>query len=303
MKAGCISTKKRKDFFVLSSICTTFANDMDFSVNCNGRLLSLAQPQVMGILNVTPDSFYAGSRKQTEREIAGRANQIIAEGGTLIDVGAFSTRPGAAMVSEEEEGARLHLALSVIRRNHPAAVLSIDTFRPTVAKWVIDEFGDCVINDVGGLTAGPDGALADDPLRREEMFQVVSSRHVPYIYMTSAATLRDVLHDFAARVQQLRDLGQKDIILDPGFGFGKTVAQNYQLLGELEKLSVMELPLLVGVSRKSMIWKVLGTHADEALNGTTALHAIALLKGASILRVHDVKEAVEVVKLVSNLKQ
>ena len=219
----------------------------------------------------------------------------------MIDVGAFSTRPGAAMVSEEEEGARLHLALSVIRRNHPAAVLSIDTFRPTVAKWVIDEFGDCVINDVGGLTAGPDGALADDPLRREEMFQVVSSRHVPYIYMTSAATLRDVLHDFAARVQQLRDLGQKDIILDPGFGFGKTTDQDYALMASLEKLQVMQLPILVGISRKSMIWRRLGITPQEALNGTTALHVVALQKGASILRVHDVKAAVEAVELIRSL--
>ena len=274
---------------------------MDYTINVSGRLIDLSHPQVMGILNVTPDSFYADSRKQTEEEIAKRAEQILEEGAAMIDVGAFSTRPGAAMVSEEEESARLHLALSVIRRNHPEAVLSIDTFRPTVAKRVIEEFGDCVINDVGGLTAGPDGALADDPIRREEMFRLVSSMHVPYIYMTSAATLREVLLDFAEKAQQLRDLGQKDIILDPGFGFGKTTDQDYALMGELEKLQVMQLPILVGISRKSMIWRRLGITPAEALNGTTVLHAVALLKGANILRVHDVKAAVEAVKLIQTL--
>lgn len=274
---------------------------MDYTINVSGRLIDLSHPQVMGILNVTPDSFYADSRKQTEEEIAKRAEQILEEGAVMIDVGAFSTRPGAAVVSEEEESARLHLALSVIRRNHPEAVLSVDTFRPTVAKRVIEEFGDCVINDVGGLTAGPDGALADDPIRREEMFRLVSSMHVPYIYMTSAATLREVLLDFAEKAQQLRDLGQKDIILDPGFGFGKTTDQDYALMGELEKLQVMQLPILVGISRKSMIWRRLGITPAEALNGTTALHAVALLKGANILRVHDVKAAVEAVKLIQTL--
>ena len=274
---------------------------MDYTINVSGRLIDLSHPQVMGILNVTPDSFYADSRKQTEEEIAKRAEQILEEGAAMIDVGAFSTRPGAAMVSEEEESARLHLALSVIRRNHPEAVLSIDTFRPTVAKRVIEEFGDCVINDVGGLTAGPDGALADDPIRREEMFRLVSSMHVPYIYMTSAATLREVLLDFAEKAQLLRDLGQNDIILDPGFGFGKTTDQDYALMGELEKLQVMQLPILVGISRKSMIWRRLGITPAEALNGTTALHAVALLKGANILRVHDVKAAVEAVKLLRSL--
>ena len=274
---------------------------MDYTINVSGRLIDLSHPQVMGILNVTPDSFYADSRKQTEEEIAKRAEQILEEGAAMIDVGAFSTRPGAAMVSEEEESARLHLALSVIRRNHPEAVLSVDTFRPTVAKRVIEEFGDCVINDVGGLTAGPDGALADNPIRREEMFRLVSSMHVPYIYMTSAATLREVLLDFAEKAQQLRDLGQKDIILDPGFGFGKTTDQDYALMGELEKLQVMQLPILVGISRKSMIWRRLGITPAEALNGTTVLHAVALLKGANILRVHDVKAAVEAVKLIQTL--
>ena len=272
---------------------------MDYTINVSGRLIDLSEPQVMGILNVTPDSFYAESRMQTEEEITKRAGQILAEGASMIDVGAFSTRPGAAIVSEEDEFARLRLALTLIRRDHPEAVLSIDTFRPTVAKMVIEEFGDCIINDVGGLTAGANGSLADDPSRRMEMFRLVSSKRVPYIYMSTAATLREVLLDFAEKAQILRDLGQKDIILDPGFGFGKTTDQDHALMGELEKLQVMQLPLLVGISRKSMIWRRLGITPQEALNGTTALHAVALLKGANILRVHDVKAAVETVKLLN----
>ena len=272
---------------------------MDYTINVNGRLIDLSEPQVMGILNVTPDSFYAESRMQTEEEITKRAGQILAEGASMIDVGAFSTRPGAAIVSEEDECARLRFALTLIRRDHPEAVLSIDTFRPVVAKMVIEEFGDCIINDVGGLTAGANGSLADDPSRRMEMFRLVSSKRVPYIYMSTAATLREVLLDFAEKAQILRDLGQKDIILDPGFGFGKTTDQDHALMGELEKLQVMQLPLLVGISRKSMIWRRLGITPQEALNGTTALHAVALLKGANILRVHDVKAAVETVKLLN----
>ena len=271
---------------------------MDYTINVNGRLIDLSEPQVMGILNVTPDSFYAESRMQTEEEITKRAGHILAEGASMIDVGAFSTRPGAAIVSEEEECARLRLALSVIRRDYPEAVLSIDTFRPEVAKMGIEEFGDCIINDVGGLTAGANGSLADDPTRRMEMFRLVSRMRVPYIYMSTAATLREVLLDFAEKVQILRDHGQKDIILDPGFGFGKTTDQDHALMGELEKLRVMQLPLLVGISRKSMIWRRLGITPQEALNGTTALNTVALLKGADILRVHDVKVAVETVKLL-----
>ena len=272
---------------------------MDYTINVSGRLIDLSEPQVMGILNVTPDSFYAESRMQTEEEITKRAGQILEEGASMIDVGAFSTRPGAAIVSEEDECVRLRFALTLIRRDHPEAVLSIDTFRPVVAKMVIEEFGDCIINDVGGLTAGANGSLADDPSRRMEMFRLVSSKRVPYIYMSTAATLREVLLDFAEKAQILRDLGQKDIILDPGFGFGKTTDQDHALMGELEKLQVMQLPLLVGISRKSMIWRRLGITPQEALNGTTALHAVALLKGANILRVHDVKAAVETVKLLN----
>ena len=265
--------------------------------------MDLSEPKVMGILNATPDSFYAGSRKQTEQEIAERTNQIIFEGGAIIDVGAFSTRPGAAEVSEAEEMERLRFALAIVRRESPDAAVSVDTFRPDVARMAVEEFGANIINDVseGGLTGIVNQPLDQTNETYPAIFRMVSQLRVPYILMSVQPTLRDMLLSFSKKVQQLRDLGVKDIILDPGFGFGKTLEQNYQLMGELEKLSVMELPLLVGISRKSMIYKMLGLTPDEALNGTTVLHAIALTKGASILRVHDVREAVECIRLVKSL--
>ena len=249
--------------------------------------MELSKPQVMGILNVTPDSFFAGSRMQTEQEIAVRANQIMAEGATMIDVGGCSTRPGSEPVSEAEEMQRLRLALGVARREQPHAVISVDTFRPDVARMAVEEFGADIINDVS------EGSV--------EMYRMIARLRVPYILMSVQPTLRDMLLAFAREVQQLRDLGVKDIILDPGFGFGKSVAQNYQVMNHLERLLVMELPLLVGVSRKSMIYKLLGLTPDESLNGTSVLNTIALMKGASILRVHDVKEAVECVRIVESL--
>ena len=261
-----------------------FASDMDYTLNCNGRLLDLSEPQVMGIVNLTPDSFYAASRKQTDVEIVARCHQILLEGASMIDVGACSTRPGGELVSEQEEMERLRNGLRVIRKELPDAVLSIDTFRPQVARMCVEEFGAEIINDVEG---------------GEEMFQTVSRLRIPYIYMSRKATVHDVLIDFAQTVQRLRDLGQKDIILDPGFGFGKTLEQNFQLLSELEKLLVMELPLLVGMSRKRMVWQTLKVTPDESLNGTTVLNTVALQKGASILRVHDVRESVEAVRLTS----
>lgn len=261
-----------------------FASDMDYTLNCNGRLLDLSEPQVMGIVNLTPDSFYAASRKQTDVEIVARCHQILLEGASMIDVGACSTRPGGELVSEQEEMERLRNGLRVIRKELPDAVLSIDTFRPQVAWMCVEEFGADIINDVEG---------------GEEMFQTVARLRIPYIYMSRKATVHDVLIDFAQTVQRLRDLGQKDIILDPGFGFGKTLEQNFQLLSELEKLLVMELPLLVGMSRKRMVWQTLKVTPDESLNGTTVLNTVALQKGASILRVHDVREAVEAVRLTS----
>lgn len=274
---------------------------MQYSINVGGRLMSLDEPQVMGILNVTPDSFYAGSRKQTEKEIAERCNQIISDGGTMIDIGAFSTRPGAPEVSEEEEMARLRHGLEIVRRQQPNAVLSVDTFRPDVARMAVEEYGVAIINDVseGGLTG-----VVNTPLEQEEgpypaIFQMVARLGVPYILMSVKPTVEDMLMAFSREVQQLRDLGVKDIILDPGFGFGKTLEQNYRLLSNMEKLEVLDLPLLVGVSRKSMIFKLLGTDPTGSLNGTTVLHTIALQKGASILRVHDVKEAVETIKITT----
>ena len=276
---------------------------MDYTINVNGQLLDLSRPTVMGILNATPDSFFAGSRVQTETEITNRAQQILAEGGAIIDIGAYSTRPGAMLVDEQEEMARLRFALTVVRREFPDAVLSIDTFRPAVARMAVDEYGASIINDVsGGNCQGVfGGEHKEDRCSDKEMFTTVARLGVPYILMSSAPTIREMLLDFAEKVQQLRDLGQKDIILDPGFGFGKTLEQNYELLGDLERLHVMHLPILVGVSRKSMIWKLLGVTSDDALNGTTVLHTVALLKGASILRVHDVREAVETITLTSSL--
>lgn len=264
-----------------------FANDMHYTLNCNGRLLDLSEPQVMGIINLTPDSFYAASRKQAEGEIIARCHQILLEGASIIDVGACSTRPGGELVSEEEEAERLQRGLRLIRRELPDAILSIDTFRPEVARMCIEEYGADIINDVEGS---------------DEMFQTVARLRTPYIYMSRKATVHDILLDFAQAVQRLRDLAQKDIILDPGFGFGKTPEENFQLLRELEKLHVLDLPLLVGMSRKRMVWQTLKVTPDNALNGTTVLNTVALQKGASILRVHDVKEASEAVKLVLNLK-
>lgn len=260
---------------------------MDYTINIHGRLMDLAKPLVMGILNVTPDSFYAGSRKQTEQEIVERARQIVTEGGAIIDVGAYSTRPGAQDVPESEEMERLRFGLGIVRRELPDSIVSVDTFRPDVARMAVEEFGADIVNDVS------EGGTA--------MFRMVSNLRVPYILMSQQPTMREMLLSFAEKVQQLRDFGAKDIILDPGFGFGKTLEQNYQVMGELEKLLVMELPLLVGVSRKSMIFKLFGITPNESLNGTTALNTIALMKGTSILRVHDVREAVECCKIVGQL--
>lgn len=282
---------------------------LNYTINIRGHLMDLSTPQVMGIVNVTPDSFYSGSRKQTEREIADRANQIVAEGGSIIDIGAFSTRPGANEVSEDEEMRRLQFALEIVRREQSDIAVSVDTYRPSVARRCIEDWGADIINDVseGGITG-----IANVPLQGEErtkeneypeMFRLVGELKVPYILMSVQPTLHDMLIGFAKEVQQLRDLGAKDIILDPGFGFGKTLEQNYQLYNEMERLQVMELPVLVGISRKSMIYKLLGGDATTALNGTTVLNTLALMKGASILRVHDVREAAEAVRIVETMLQ
>lgn len=274
-------------------------------LNVNGRLLELSTPCVMGILNVTPDSFYSGSRMQTEGEIEARVRQILEEGAAIIDVGAYSSRPNADHVSAEEEMNRLRLGLDVLRRTAPDAIVSVDTFRADVARMCVEEYGVAIINDIAA------GEMDAD------MFSTVAELNVPYIMMHMQGTpqnmqqhphydnlLREVFLYFARKVQQLRDLGVKDIVLDPGFGFsfGKTLEHNYQLMAHLEEFRLFELPLLVGVSRKSMIYRLLDTTPQEALNGTTVLHTLALMKGADILRVHDVRQAVEAVRIVEAMK-
>ena len=267
------------------------------TIQVRGRLLDFSVPRVMGILNATPDSFYAGSRKTTEADIAQRAVEIVEQGAAIIDVGAFSTRPGAEEVSAEEEANRLCFALGVVRRECPDAIVSVDTYRPAIARQCVEEWGADIINDVseGGLTG-----IADVPLggERGEMFRLVGELRVPYVLMSVKPTLPEMLYAFADEVQQLRDYGARDIILDPGFGFGKDIRQNYALLSQMDRLQVLGLPLLVGVSRKRMAYQLVGGDASTALNATTAIHAVALMKGANLLRVHDVKEAMEAVRVV-----
>lgn len=272
-------------------------------INVNGSLLDLSQPRVMGILNVTPDSFYAGSRTQTEAEIVRRVRQIVSEGAAIIDIGAYSFRPNADNVSSREEMERLRMGLKILFEIQPDAVVSVDTFRADVARMCVEEYGVAIINDIAA------GEMDTD------MFHTVAALNVPYIMMHMQGTpqsmqqhphydnlLKEVFLYFARKVQQLRDLGVKDIILDPGFGFGKTMEHNYELLSHLEEFRIFELPLLVGVSRKSMIYRLLDITPQEALNGTTVLDTICLLKGADILRVHDVKEAVETVRIVQAMR-
>ena len=261
---------------------------MDYTLNVKGRLMDLSQPKVMGILNVTPDSFYSDSRAQTEHDIIMRARKLVTEGAAIVDIGACSTRPGSEPASEAEEMQRLRLALNTLRREMPQVVLSIDTFRPNVARMTVEEFGADIINDVSG--------------GGEEMFRLVAKMGVPYVLSSVDGTMHDMLLTLAEKVQLLRDFGQKDIIIDPGFGFGKTLEQNYAVMCEMERLQVLGLPVLVGVSRKSMIYRRLGGSPAESLNGTTVLNTLSLMKGASILRVHDVREAVECVSIVEGVR-
>ena len=272
-------------------------------INVNGKLMDLSQPQVMGILNVTPDSFYAGSRGVAERDIIDRLRQMMDDGASIIDIGAYSSRPDADDVSTEEEMARLRHALNLVRQHQPDAVVSVDTFRADVARMCVEEYGVAMVNDISA------GEMDD------EMFPTIARLGVPYIAMHMKGTpqtmqinpqyehfLKEIFYFFSEKVQKLRDLGVKDIIIDPGFGFGKTLEHNYQLMNHLEEFKLFGLPLLVGISRKSMIYKLLDTTPEEALNGTTVLNTIALQKGAHILRVHDVKAAVEAVKIVEKMK-
>lgn len=275
-----------------------------YTLNCSGQLVSLERPLVMGILNVTPDSFYAESRQQTDDDIARRAHQIVDEGGAIIDLGAYSSRPGADDVTTEEEMQRLRRGLTIVRREVPDAILSVDTFRADVAKMCVEEYGVHIVNDISG-------GMMD-----KRMFHTVSRLGVPYILMHMQGTpatmqaaphydnlLRDVCVYFAERVKSLHELGVNDVILDPGFGFGKTLEHNYELLAHLEELQAFDLPLLVGISRKSMIYRLIGGTPETSLNGTTVLNTIALAKGAHILRVHDVRAAAEAVSIVEAMNR
>lgn len=270
---------------------------MNKTLNIKGRLVSAGDPMIMGILNVTPDSFYDGGRYTEEDSIKCRIDSILEEGADIIDIGAYSSRPGATDISVEEEWKRLEKALSLIFKMHPDAVVSVDTFRSEIARKAI-EAGAAMVNDISGGDSDTD------------MFSTIADLHVPYIMMHMQGTpqtmqdsprynnvTNDILELFNLKINRLRELGVKDIILDPGFGFGKTTNDNYDIMNNMEKFRIFGMPLLVGVSRKSMIYKTLNTDAAKSLNGTSVLNTIALIKGAAILRVHDVREAVECVKL------
>ena len=270
------------------------------SLTCNGKILNLSKPLVMGIINITPDSFYAKSQFMLKRRIASRAKEILVQGGSIIDIGACSTRPGAKMVSEKEEITRLSKGLSVIRKKFPDAIISVDTFRANVAKYVVNHYNANIINDI---SAGE---------MDEKMVETVASLSVPYIAMHMQGTpqdmqqnpryenvVKDLVTFFASKVEKFYKAGIKDIVIDPGFGFGKTLEHNYTLLQNLDAFKVFGLPILVGLSRKSMIYKALSINPDQALNGTSVLNTIALEKGANILRVHDVQEAIDAITLTS----
>jgi dihydropteroate synthase len=276
---------------------------MEKRVNIKGKLLALDTPVVMGILNVTPDSFYAGSRKQTAQAINERIAAILEEGGGMVDVGGYSSRPDAAEVTPDEEMKRLAFALDIIRKHYPEVTVSVDTFRADIARRCVEEYGAALVNDISGGDAD------------KAMFETVADLHIPYILMhmrgnpqtmercTDYADVADeVIRDLSEKVSRLRLLGVNDIILDPGFGFGKTLEQNYELMRRLDEFELFEMPLLVGISRKRMVYSVLESSPEESLSGTVVLNTFALLKGADILRVHDVREAVDTVRIVQKLK-
>ena len=277
-------------------------------LNIRGQLFDFSTPVVMGILNLTPDSFYANSRVDTNRNLVQanknliqRAEEMLQAGATILDIGAFSTRPGAEEVSEKEEMQRLKAGLLLLKKELPNALLSVDTYRSNVAKMCVEEFGVDIINDVseGGITGRTNVLLEEE----QQMFKTVAQLKVPYILMSVKSDIVSMIKSFVAELNELHALGVKDVILDPGFGFGKDLKQNYEVLYHLEKLSVLDAPVLVGVSRKSMIQQLLNVDAVHSLNGTTVVHTLALMKGASILRVHDVQEAVEAIQIVEQYKQ
>lgn len=278
--------------------------EKSFYINVRGELMDLSVPKVMGILNVTPDSFFSSSRYMSEEGIWRRVGEILEEGADIIDVGACSTRPGIDLVSEEEELLRLRLALHLIRKRWPNIPVSVDTFRSRIARSVVNEFGVDIINDISG------GEMDDN------MFETVAELKVPYILMHMKGTpqtmqinpsydnlLMEICMYFSKKIQKLREFGTNDIILDPGFGFGKTLENNFELLRRLSDFEFLELPLLIGVSRKSMIYKTLNLTPEQSLNGTTVLNALAIANGANILRVHDVREARECVELLQTYKK
>ena len=273
-------------------------------INCKGQLLDLDMPKIMGILNVTPDSFYDGGRYTDQEKIYNRIKKLFDEGTDIVDIGAFSSRPGAALPNEETEWNRLLPALELVKNEFSDKCFSLDTFRSKIAYKAVSEYGIGIINDISAGNLDP------------QMFATIKDLQVPYVIMHmqgTPATMQqnpqyddvtlDIIKFFSEKLARLHELGVNDVIVDPGFGFGKTLEQNYELLANLDKFKILEHPLLVGVSRKSMIYKLLDSTPQEALNGTTAVHTIALLKGANILRVHDVKEAVETVKIVEMLKK
>lgn len=273
------------------------------TINLNGRIIDLAQPVVMGIINVTPDSFFDGGKYKTEKKVLKRGEEILAQGGSIIDIGAVSTQPGKEGISTKDEIDRLLPAVKAIKKEFPEAAVSIDTYRSWVALKIIEDCGPCIVNDVTG------GNFDD------HMFETIGKLGVPYILMHMLGTplkmqespeyediIRDISLFFTERVKQLTKAGVKDVIIDPGFGFGKTLSHNYELLNRLDSFKVFQLPLLVGVSRKSMIYKLLATNPEEALNGTSVVNTLALMGGADILRVHDVQEAVEAVRIINMVR-
>jgi dihydropteroate synthase len=273
------------------------------TLNVGGKLLDLTNPIVMGVLNITPDSFFKGSRTQTEKEIILQADKMLKDGATILDLGAYSSRPDAEDISIEEEESRLLPALKTIKSKFPEAIISVDTFRANIAEKAIEN-GAHIINDISG------GTLDD------KMFETVGRLKVPYVLMHIKGNsktmkklnqyddmIQDICYYFSEKITALKNAGVRDIILDPGFGFAKNIDQNFELLHKLAEFKIFEFPILAGLSRKSMIWKTLKIDSDSALNGTTVLNTVALLNGANILRVHDVKEASEAVALTNHLKQ
>ena len=299
-----------KELYTHNFLCT-FAHSNNMrkmkkakSLNIKGKLVTLDEPWVMGILNVTPDSFYADSRIEDESALYKRIETILSEGGRIIDVGGCSTRPGAATATEEEERNRLKKALSILMLHYPEVIVSVDTFRADIARWAVEEYGVAIINDVSGGDMDPN------------MFRTIADLRVPYIIMHMRGTpetmqtltayenvTAEVLQSLAVKMNQLYQLGVNDVIVDPGFGFSKTIEQNYELMRHLSDFRILEAPLLVGISRKKMIYEMLETNIEGSLNGTTVLNTFALLHGADILRVHDVRDAVEAVRITQLLKE